>query len=1130
MGQNNLIRKKIALSDTIFLDSSWISALHIDGIDSSHYFWDKSNNKLWWKQKPNRDSVSLQYRKTGLNLYHTFQHKSRKSIDSVYLFSAQQIGANTKKGTSDFVQYDQLERSGSYGRSFSFGNNQDVVSNSNFNLQLNGYLMDSIKIEAALTDNTVPFQPEGNTSNLQEFDLINIKLSKKRSQLQLGDYNLLKPDAYFLNYTKRVQGAFFQTTTQFSPTNFNKMGISASIAKGEFARNIFMGTEGNQGPYRLVGNNGEQLFVILATTEKVYVDNVLQERGENADYIINYNTNEIKFMPRRPINQYSRIQVTFEYKTNNYLNSLIAAYDEWQFHPKWKLKANFYANQDAKNQAYQQNLNPSQKRLLESIGDSIHLALVNNFSRDSFSSSKILYRIKDTVYLGQHYDSVCEYSSNPNEALYTVSFSYVGPFKGDYKVASNLANGRSYMWVGKNQGDYTALSLIITPKAQQLLSLATEYQIDSFKKLNVELAASNKNPNTFSTKDIDQHQGLASKIIYEERRFLGASNDQKPKQWLWDNYMQYEYVQAQFKAIAPFRVVEFGRDWNVPMEGNSPNENWLSIRSSIQNQQWGKWSYEWSHYQRDLLYKGMRHSAAYLYDLKNWKLGLQASNMQAEDTGTKTLFFKPKVELEYRLISKIQTAIGASYYAEHNAARKLTNDSFQSTAFNFDIRSFYLKTLKEKSLSYQFQFFQRRDWLPQTSDWQFHSLSDNYNLQLNYSGLKNHRILFTGSYRTLHYQNTAALTLPTEQTLIGRLQYDGSFCNRALSISSLYDFGTGQEQKKTFTYLKVPSGQGVYDWVDYNQDSVQQLNEFVVALYPDQKNYIRIFTPSDAYVKVNTVQLNQSILFEPAHFFKTKNKNTLQKGIALFSNQFAYQVNNKILSTEGLGTYNPFNIQYQDTSILMHSLNINNSAYLNRSSAQWGLDYNILENKNKQLLSYGPTLNGNRQQILKYRMALNKRFNTNLTALKGARYNRSGTNDGNNYDIKIWALEPALIWQYQSKFRFSLAAKQEERSNSLGSEFAQLQSLIFDSRISHSSIGVFQLKFTFSKIRYNASEAAPIAYAMLDALKKGDNFLWFVNWQRQLGKGIEIFLEYEGRKAGADGLIHTGRMSLRAIL
>src|SRR5690606_16045279 len=118
---------------------------------------------------------------------------------------------NYQPGMGGLLQSEDIDYTGSYARSFSLGNNQDVVLNSNFNFQANGYLPDSIKIEAAITDNTIPFQPQGNTQRIQEFDQIYIRLSKKQHLLQVGDYNLEKPNGYFINYFKRVQGLYFQS-------------------------------------------------------------------------------------------------------------------------------------------------------------------------------------------------------------------------------------------------------------------------------------------------------------------------------------------------------------------------------------------------------------------------------------------------------------------------------------------------------------------------------------------------------------------------------------------------------------------------------------------------------------------------------------------------------------------------------------------------------------------------------------------------------------------------------------------------------------------------------------------------------------------------------------------------------
>lgn len=1127
----NQIHKKIAVTDSLKLDSVAISHFKILGIDSSDYILYPTRSVLTWRNKPNTDSVSISYRKLPIDFGKMYRHKNRSLVDSNYVFSSLEFYKD-KQSSDKFVDYNQLELNGSYGRSISLGNNQDVVSNSNFNLQVNGYLLDGIKVEAAITDNTVPFQPEGNTANLQEFDLISIRLSKNKRSLQLGDYNLNKPDAYFLNYTKRVQGLFFETEDKLSKKIKNKAGFSASMAKGEFGRNIFMGTEGNQGPYRLVGNNGEQLFIVLAATEKVYVDNVLQERGENADYIINYNTNEVRFMPRRPINQFSRIQIEFEYRTNNYLNSLLYAYDELSIGKKWQIKMNAYSNQDAKNQPFQQNLTGEQKRLLAGIGDSVQDALIPNISPDTFAANKVLYQIKDTVIGATRIDSIYEYSTNAGVQLFSVSFSYTGSGKGDYRVSGENANGRVYQWVGQNNGDYRAVSLIITPKAHQVITLATQYQIDSFKKVYVELAGSNKDPNTFSAIDNQNHQGFASKIMYQEQRFLGKKDTLNVSDWTVQNNVQYEYVQSKFRAIAPYRAVEFGRDWNVPLSGISPDENWASFGTKVGHRKFGAIDYALSHYTRGSDYKGFKNAVGYSLNNGTTNTGFNFSLMNAEDSIVSSQFFKPHIFADYTFKKHLKSTIGGSYYAERNVAKYLRSDSLQSTSFNFDITTAFLRSYNAKNYNYAATYFRRRDFLPFQNELQQQNHSDNYSLQFGVGDGANHRLNFTGSYRQLFVDNTTVINSKAEQTLLGRLQYDGGLWHQAFSLATLYEFGTGQEQKRSFTYVQVPAGQGMYNWLDYNNDGVQQLNEFVIALYPDQKLFIRIFTPSDEYVKVNNVNLNQTIGFEPGNFFQKNQKTFLAKFSKIISNQFALQVSNKILNSAGINTFNPIQQNYNDTAILITNTALNNTFYINRSSAKWGVDYNYLSNKSEQLLTYGLNANSSKQQLSKVRVAFSKSLTANITGRLGERSNQSGVADGNSFLQKYWATEPALIWMNRSVLRITTSIKYEERRNApeFGGEKAEIQSANIEARYSQNATGIVQLRFTYSKIAYNGLISAPVSYTMLDGLRQGDNLLWYLNWQRRVGKGIELLMEYEGRKAGTDKVINTGRMSLRAIL
>lgn len=1132
---SNLRHKTIAVtSDSITVDSLAIASgsFSIDNIAPEAYHFYPTLSLLVWKQKHKPDSVHIHYRVLPLSFTKKYSHKNINQIDNnvVSLIYRQEENMN-----SSFGNIDALDYNGSYSRSISLGNSQDVVLNSNFNLQVNGYILDSVKIEAALTDNTIPFQPEGNTQRLQEFDQLYIRLTKNKHYLQLGDYNLDSPPGYFLKFGKRVQGLFYQTAFNLSKHTINKFGLSGSVAKGQFARNIFQGLEGNQGPYKLTGNNGEQFFIVLAGTERVYVDNMRMERGENADYIINYNTGEIRFMPRKMISKDSRIQVEFEYQDRNYLNSLIYAYDELQIGDKWTVRLNAYSNQDAKNQPYLQTLDGNQKRFLSTIGDSIGQAYYPNITPDTFTANKILYKIVDSTVNGIVYDTVFVYSTNADSARFNLAFSFVGQGKGDYVISTKNANGRVYDWIapvnGIKQGNYAPVQLLITPKKQQVFILTTNYKIDTLKNLNIEIGASNTDPNLFSAKDNNTHWGIATRVKYDEQRFLGKADSAGKRKWNWKSNIAYEYVQDRFQAIAPYRNVEFGRDWNVPQQGRKPDEHLIYAGTQIGSELTGAISYNFSYYQRGGDYKGFRNILAYDYLYKNVKAGLTGNMLRAADSFQTASFLRPSVYAEYHLKALKNSVIGGRYSMEHNEQRNKQNDSLLYTSFAFTTVSAYLRSDETKSLSWEIIYYTRHDKAPLRNQFLQQNHSDNVELKIGLKQWKSHTINFTGTYRKLTIDDSSLSNQKPDKTLLGRLEYSGSFFKNVISINTLYEFGSGQEQKRSYTYVEVPAGQGIYTWNDYNQDGVQQTNEFEIALYPDQKKFIKIFTPTNDYVKVNYSNFNFSLIIDPSYYWQG-DKKPWQKFIARFSTQTSWQTNNRLIADKSLRAYNPFlNIQ-NDTTIITTQSALSNSVYFNRSSTKWGIDYNLLINEGKQLLVYGVEGNNSTQHLYKLRWNIAPQFTINLAAKNGKRTYSSALSDNRTYHVTDYSSNPSITWLYQSTFRITGGYRYEQRKNKeiYGGEEATIQSGNLEFRYSKPTIGVIELRGTYSKIDFVGNKTSSVAFIMLDALQPGNNFLWYMNWERRVGKGIELSLEYEGRKPGVGNVIHTGRMSIRAIL
>jgi hypothetical protein len=1124
--------------DSLSLDSVSISpgSLTIEGISTTDYTFDPYTSILKWKMKPPLDSVRLRYRALPISITRQFFHKDRRLIDSIVAFNYTP-GLHSATNPSSFVEFSPLEYTGSYGRSISMGNNQDAALQSNFNLQANGYLPDSIRLEAAISDNTLPFQPEGNTQRLQEFDQVYIRLTKRQHLLQIGDYNIERPKGYFLSFNKRVQGLYYGSGFRLGRLAANSFGVSGSVSKGEFARNIFMGTEGNQGPYKLTGNNGEQFFIVLAGTERVYINGLIQERGENADYTINYNTGEIRFMPRRLISKDSRIQVEFEYQSRSFLNSLIYAWDEAQIGKKWNVHLNVYSNQDARNQGYTQNLSGEQKRFLSTIGDSIGNAYYPVIATDTFAPNKILYKIIDTVVAGILYDSVFVYSTSRDSARFSLSFSYVGPNRGDYVISTRAANGRVYDWVppvgGHPLGDYAPVQLLITPKMQQVITLATNYQIDSFKALNIELASSNYDPNLFSKTDNNTHWGLASKLRYAEQRFLGKKDSAGTTPWRWQNEATYEYVQDRFRAIAPYRNVEFGRDWNVPpQDTRKPDEHLAGYTTSLTNRHLGTASYAFGYYGRGSDYTGYRNVLSYGIDKTRWRTGISLNLTRTEDTFKHSRFFRPSAVVEYRMPKLNASVVGAQFEQEDNRIYSQLTDTLRFDAYRFSIASAYLRTPEARPFRYALTYTQRRDELPRANALLLQSHSHNIDLRLGVARSQNHLISLTSSFRKLIVDDTIFNNQRGEETGLGRLEYTGNLLKGAVQLQTLYETGAGQEQKRTYTYVEVPAGQGFYYWVDYNADGVQQANEFEIGLYPDQKKFVRVFTPTNEYVRVNYVTFNQSISFDPAVFFNPIGIRPWQKFVSRFSDQGSLQITNRLAGVSAGEAVNPFTPALRDDHIIIAGTSVSNTAFFNRSSTIWGLDYTYVHNTSKQLLTYGVEGYTNRLNTARLRWNFTPFLSTNIQARKGLRGYESALSDGRTYAVHSNGVEPSLVWLYRSAFRLTTTYRYEDRKNDdvYGGEHAVINRVDLEARYSKPVSGVLLVRAGYAGITYTGLTTTSVSFTILDALLPGANFLWYANWDRRVSKGIELSLEYEGRKPATGTAVHTGRMSIRAIL
>lgn len=1129
---SNLRYKKIPVKgDSVLLDTVSIipNTFSLKGFDTADYRLDFVRSVLYWNKRPLMDSVTIRYRVFPYRLNAVVQHLSYDSIlNNVYL-RPYEFNPNENAAGKGLFDFGNIQYNGSFGRELSFGNSQDAVVNSNFQLQLNGMLKDSIEIAAALTDNNLPIQPDGTTQQLNEFDQVFLQFKKRNWQLNLGDIDIRQNQMYFLNFYKRLQGISFQTTSKLSPSLQSTTLASGSIAKGKFYRNVFQGLEGNQGPYRLTGASNEIFFIVLANTERVYLDGELLQRGEDQDYIINYNTAEVTFMPKRMITKDSRIQIEFEYADRNYLNANLYLNQEFSINNKLKLRLGFFNNSDAKNSQINQTLNNKQKQFLFDVGDSIQNAYYSTAVLDTFSTDKILYeRVYDTS--SGRLDSFYRYSTDPSKVLYNLSFSDVGVGKGNYIPDFNGANGKVYKYSpavnGVKQGQYEPVMLLVTPKKQQLISLATDYQIDRNNSVKVEFAVSNHDVNTFSSKNGGDDKGVATRMEYNNSTMLNAA-----KKLQLNSSIDYEYVQEKFKPLERLRYVEFSRDWGLPLTLPSATENILRLSSILKNSKQSV-SYQFMTYQRSDDYKGYQHIIQQNANLNGWMLNNQFAITNFNGFTGKGSYLRPVIDISKKLKQLSSMNVGFRYTLENNEVRGQYKDSLSATSFSFDSYSAYLKSDDSKKNKFGIAFFTRSNKYPLANEMIKGDRSYNVNVESQLLKSSKHQLLFTATYRVLKVSNKAVANQANDQTVLGRAEYMINEWKGFLIGNALYELGTGQEQKRDYTYIEVPAGQGEYAWIDYNNDGIQQLNEFEIAAFKDQAKFIRILTPSNVFVKANYTTLNYSFSLNPKALLRKGENSSFGKFASRFNYQSSMQKSKKSIAN-GNFDFNPFKYDVQDTALLTLNTSLLNSLSFNKYSSKWGIDLSNVQNTGKSLLTYGYESRKLQDWIAKIRFNLTQVITFDATSRKeiNGLYTSGAVNSNRNYELKIYNSEPRISYVKGTVFRIQISYRYEIKNNrpEYGGEQSISNSLNLETKYNILQNSSIDAHFTYNQIKYNYPTNTTVSYIMLDGLLPGSNYLWSLNFTKRLFNNVELNFQYDGRKPGDSKTVHVGRAAIRAL-
>lgn len=1137
--KSNLRIKKFATAahllriDTLSLVPGTI---FINGVAPSQFIIDDINAQLTWIQKPLADSVTISYRVYPYKLNAVTQHFNFDSIRNNFISEKPFVFKLNNKQSNPLFDFGEMNYNGSFGRGISFGNSQDAVLNSSLNLQLNGFIGDSLELTAAITDNNMPIQPDGNTQDLRDFDKIFLQVKKKGWQINFGDIDIRQSKNYFLNFYKRLQGMSFITDNAIGRSSTNSLLVSGSVAKGKFNRNILAPLEGNQGPYRLKGANNELYFTVLAGTERVFMDGELLVRGEDQDYVINYNTAEISFTPKRMITKDKRIQIEFEYSDRNFLNSNLYVSDEISINKKLLLNVAAYSNQDAKNSAITQTLDPKQKQFLSEIGDAIGSAYYSGAVVDSLASGRILYRKVDTVFNGTQHDSVYVMDASPDKVLYNLAFTYLGNGKGNYVQVYSATNGKVFQWVAPSvdnvkQGDWAPVILLVTPKKRQLVTVGAEYFINAHTSIKATFAASKNDINLFSAKDKGNDDAVATKLelLQKDKKIRWFK-----KNWLLQSNLGLEQVQARFTPLERLRNIEFNRDWSLPIDQPAADEILASAAFQLADTAGNQIKYELTNYHRAGQFNGSRHFLNNRFSFKGWTISNQLSMTHSHSAIQKNSFLRPTVDISKQFKQWGNLQVGLNYLGENNTVRFKSPDSLSRLSFAFHVWQCYIKSDPTKLNKWGASFFTRNDQYPSSQKLMEANRSKNFNVFTELLQNEHHQLKFNLTYRKLEVVNALLSNQKADESLLGRTEYFINAWKGLVTGNVLYEVGAGQEQKREFTFVEVPAGQGEYTWNDYNNNGIAELNEFEIALFADQRKYIRVNTPTNQYVKANYVTFNYNLELNPKAFFGAGKVVGLKKMLTRISTSSALQINKKNIAN-GNFQFNPFTAAIVDSTVLSLSSFLSNTFFFNRTSSKWGMDFTHSVSGGKFLLTYGVESRNTRNLTYKTRWNLTKNITTNLMLRSGRNELTTPKFNNRNYNIEQFVAEPSVSYTNGSKLRVTSFFSLTDKKNTTGF-LEQISGNAITTEVKYNALSssTVNAKFSLNSIAFTSpnNQASPnstVGYIMLDGLLPGKNYLWNLEFVKRLSGNIEMSIQYDGRKPAAANTIHTGRATIRAI-
>jgi hypothetical protein len=1011
----------------------------------------------------------------------------------------------------------QLQKNGTLVRGFTVGSNKDLTLSSGLRLQLAGQLSDDIEIVAALTDENSPIQPEGNTQTIQELDKVFIELRHKNLQGIFGDFQIEKRIGEFGVINRKLQGlrSEFQLGEELGGS------VSFASSRGKFNNQNFFGLDGVQGPYRLSGTNGEREIIVIAGTEKVFINGEQLARGENYDYTIDYSTGEVFFTPRKVITSASRISVEFEYTDRRYERNFFGStVTSNLLNGNLKIGTSYFREGDDQGAPIDLLLSDADKKILEASGNDRLKASkpgVKFVGYDSLGQPQGLYVEKDTVINSQLIKFYQHSPGNP-QALYNVVFSFVGVGKGNY-----LKTGiGQFNFVGIGNGSYLPIALLPLPELNQVGNIFLSTRIFDRFYSDLELSISSKDQNRFSSIGDGENIGKAYRIKFGVDSLSVNLFDEQVGSVGFSYYERF--VEKTYNPISRIFEVEYNRNWNLDQSSSIENERLREFGLNFNRESFSLNS------SLGFLRRGNSFSTGRSIITLNFEpIDQLKANYSFTNLMTKTESINSSWQKHFGYLSYNYDGIVPEFRIEAEGKLNSLNksDSVVMGSWEFVDLISRLTIQKISWLLISGEYNLRDEYLPSSGKLVKESRSDIFRVNLSTKQVRNINSSLSVAFRQKKFsEEFKAKGFLDNNSLVVKYLGRGTFFDRFAGLELYYETSSQRSAKLEKVFLRVAKGTGSYIYRgDLNNNGVADEYEFEPAKFDG--DFILTTFPTDELFPVTDVKASTRIRFD---FENLKLLGFFQAILKPISTEtyLRLEENSRDETTKNIYLLNLKTFRNPSTTIKGNNL-IQQDIYLFQNNSEFNTLFRFLERRSFNKYNISDEWRFQQEKSIRIRLRLIKEFanQTEFIILKDDLTSSAG--GFRNYNISSSAVVTKFSYfpyrNVEVGFKFEI---------SRGFDYFPVNPTQLD--VNAQQIGLIISFSDLSRLNLELERSELIVNNLMNQLpfeltkgnSTGNNYLWRVSFDYRFSTYLQSNISYDGRIHGLSNAIHSARAELRA--